>query len=393
MTKQEIIDAAFKVWGRDFYQSTSLAKLARTLGVSKPALYRHFKNKQSLLEAMYDHFFNEYADFIKPQYDQAILTQDTRESFLIMIRIISEYYLRHRDAFIFSLVKFYGPLPLSVQKNITHQFLVRGIDLRRFSQFEQEPSGYPSLIQLIFATLAFMAEYFYKSLEAAPSVEALLGWTQESMFWGLGLDERVLDALDYEKLEALIIPREYEAVEDEALLKAVAGAVAEAGPWKASMDMIARRSGLSKSSLYSHFKNKEDMLNRLLITELDRMMGYVEESILRSEVSEERLYLAVFSAADYLRSRLEILLAANWIRYRRQNLHTEIPPRLWQVFSDLGLNLSSPEGAERLGLGIFFLIVHTLMRRPEGLSCSEMPKTAIRRLFRFIALGLEGFSR
>ena len=57
MTKADVIDAAFKAWGRGFYLNTSLSYVARELQVCKPALYRHFRNKQALLNAMIVYFF------------------------------------------------------------------------------------------------------------------------------------------------------------------------------------------------------------------------------------------------------------------------------------------------------------------------------------------------
>ena len=162
--------------------------------------------------------------------------------------------------------------------------------------------------------------------------------------------------------------------------------------------MIARRSGLSKSGLYSHFKSKQDMLKQLFMTEFDRILEYIEEGITWSAVPEEQLYLAIFFAADYFHTRSEILLAADWIRTRRLNLGITLPPRLYQVFSDINLKVPgtqqavfTPAVVDRLGQMILFLIVHTFMHRPEGMSFSELPNNGIRRLFRFIALGMKGF--
>jgi AcrR family transcriptional regulator len=402
MTKQEIIAAAFKVWGRNLYQSTSLSELARELQVSKAALYRHFKHKQALLQAMSDTFFDEYTAFIKPQYERAVAVQDSAESFLIMMRSIVEYYIRHRDAFIFSIVRVYGD---ACMENVVPQYLARGIDLSRFREVEKEPSAYPSLIQLIIGNLSFMVGYFHRPDRQSPdqsvsdtSVRELLASMEGKISRGLGLDAKAVARLDYENLESRISRRHYAAPADEGILKAVAEAVAEAGPWKASMDMVARKSGLSKSSLYSRFKNRQDMLKRLFMTEFDRVLGYVEEGITLSSAPEEQLYLAVFSAADYLRSRSEILLAADWIRTRNLNLGIAIPPRLYRVFSDIKFRGAvsevtvTPDLADQLGQMILFLIVHTLMRRPAGMAFSELPNLSIRRLFRFIALGLQGFT-
>jgi AcrR family transcriptional regulator len=38
MTKQDIIKAAFRAWGRELYQTMSLTQIADELNVTKPAL-------------------------------------------------------------------------------------------------------------------------------------------------------------------------------------------------------------------------------------------------------------------------------------------------------------------------------------------------------------------
>ena len=91
MTKTEIIEAAYRVWGRELYLNTSLSDVASELGVCKPALYRHFINKHALLEAMTRHFFDDFAGFIQADYVKALKNEDTNESIFILIRSVAEY--------------------------------------------------------------------------------------------------------------------------------------------------------------------------------------------------------------------------------------------------------------------------------------------------------------
>ena len=51
-TKELILDAAFSFLKKTRYTSFSMNELAEKVGVTKPAIYRHFKNKESVLEAM-----------------------------------------------------------------------------------------------------------------------------------------------------------------------------------------------------------------------------------------------------------------------------------------------------------------------------------------------------
>jgi AcrR family transcriptional regulator len=104
MKKAEIIEAAFKVWGREFYLNTSLSRVANELKVCKAALYRHFRNKHALLEATTMYFCDDFAGFIQSNYDKAKKTDDVREGTSIMIRITTEYFARTVDIFIFLMI-------------------------------------------------------------------------------------------------------------------------------------------------------------------------------------------------------------------------------------------------------------------------------------------------
>jgi AcrR family transcriptional regulator len=101
------------------------------------------------------------------------------------------------------------------------------------------------------------------------------------------------------------------------------------------MDMVARRSGLSKSGLYSHFENKEEMLARLFLTELAQLLAYVEAGQEKASCAEERLYLAMIAGADYMRSRPEFLIAIDWVRLRNLNLGDHEAPRFCGMFQGI----------------------------------------------------------
>ncbi|MDR1986939.1 MAG: TetR/AcrR family transcriptional regulator [Treponema sp.] len=407
MTKADIIKTAFRVWGRSLYQSTSLSDIAQALGVSKSALYRHFKSKQALLDAMYERFFDDYAAFIKPQYHKAQASKDTGEQLFIMMRMVVEYYVRNRDAFIFSLILVYGNRQ---QKNMVGPLRDRGLDMGEFQCIEEGDPSYPPPVQLVMGSLLFFVAYFHKHdhpREEAPSdeqVRQFVGWVEGKIACGLGLCQETIGALDFETLESRFeegicrcntdeyaqnmqgLYKKYRKSEDAGLLKAIAAVVAEAGPWNASMDMVARRSGLSKSGLYSHFKNKQDMLQRLFTREFNRILRYTQVGLTLSKVPEEQLYLAILSIVACLRTHPEILEAIDWLRTRRLHIDSK-PAEVLQIFSAIPLK---PEGliTEQIGHLIFFLIINTLMRRPAGMAFSELPNQSIRILYRFIALGI-----
>jgi len=48
----KILDAAFKLFAKNGYESTSIAKIARAAGVSKGLMYNYFNSKEALLESL-----------------------------------------------------------------------------------------------------------------------------------------------------------------------------------------------------------------------------------------------------------------------------------------------------------------------------------------------------
>ena len=424
MTRTDIIKAAFKVWGRDLYRTTSLSQIALELGVSKPALYRHFKDKNALLDAMYVFFYDDFAVFMKTGYEKAVNAGGGRETYLILLRTIAEYYVRNREAMLFSLTQVFNK---SERENLSKEFLARGIDFAHPVFGERVTTGvettYPSKMQLTMTTLVFGVAQFHHHdredsriplTESLPEdqVKRILMEVENRIINGLSLDAQKVQALDYEALERRVAGTVYEETETNALLRAAAEAVAEAGPWNTTMEMVARRSGLSKSGLYAHFKNKQDMLAQLFITEFMSIVNFAKAQIEASSVFEDQLYLAIVSIVDYLRCRPEFLLALDWIKTGRLDLGGEIPLRLKAAINDIKIEAIQKIDHHflfKIAEWVLFMIVNTLALWPSNrlgdLICmgnsqstiwakkaKEVPNECFRLLFRYIALGLEGLN-
>jgi len=262
----------------------------------------------------------------------------------------------------------------------------------------------PLIMHLINATLVcFMADFHKrgKTLDNPPSETAItqvIDVISEIIGKGLCYNNKEIVSLDYEGLENRVAGT-INAIEDDPLLKAVAAAVAETGPWETSMEQVAHRSGLSKSSLYGHFKNKQDMLHQLFVTEFMRIMDFARQGMRQQALPQEQLYLGIFSIVEYLRSKPDILTAMDWIRNRRINLgpirkRKEKPMhefmRLFEEIDIKPLRNNEILFKEELWLSpwILFLIISTLMQANSGQMAEKVPNSDIRYLYRFITLGI-----
>jgi AcrR family transcriptional regulator len=409
LTNSEIVEAAFKVWGRNFYMKTSLSQLAKELGVSKPALYRHFENKQALTFAMTDKFLDDFAAFIRSDFEKTLRTGDADDGLSIIVQGITGFFVRNVYAHIFSLTNLY-------ERNfefstLAERFKSRGIDMDVLQKIiEKKYKCDQKVIRLIFATHTFLMSYFHKTkntLDNPPTDEDIKNITDlinRTAKNGLNFPAQKT-MFDFEELEKKVDNMALNS-EPEPFFKAVAEAVAQAGPWDVSMDMVAKRLGLSKSSLYGHFKNKKDMLRRLFVTEFRRIIEYARQGISLSEKAEEQLYLGIFSIAVYLRSRPEILIAMDWIRTRKLDLgKPDKNIEIFRLFEDIDIEPirgAPEEEKQRLSHWIMFLLINILVHPSQLPSAKsktikitdiKVQTNDIRVLYKFITMGLGGFTQ
>ena len=68
-TRQHLLDAALEVFWRDGVTRASLQAIAQQAGVTRGALYWHFKNKEDLFETLFE---QQYADFFAAFNDQTL---------------------------------------------------------------------------------------------------------------------------------------------------------------------------------------------------------------------------------------------------------------------------------------------------------------------------------
>ena len=205
MTNTEIIEAAFKVWGRNFYRKTSLSQLALELKVSKPALYRHFLSKHALIEAMTERFFDDFAAAVRPDFEQALFISDEDDEIFTIVQSISGFFARNVYALIFSLVNIYDQNMDST--TITESLKSRGADLSVLAAvIEKKYGSQPPAIRIIFATLTFFMMHFHRtssSFKEAPSDESvnnIISTIIRIIKHGLGYSSEKA-AVEFEKLE------------------------------------------------------------------------------------------------------------------------------------------------------------------------------------------------
>ena len=79
-TRQRLIEAGYRAFGRAGYHATTMADVARAAGMSQGAAYNHFAGKEALFSAAFE-AFNPFDDLIETLSTLARRTTSTRSGF------------------------------------------------------------------------------------------------------------------------------------------------------------------------------------------------------------------------------------------------------------------------------------------------------------------------
>jgi AcrR family transcriptional regulator len=86
-TKEEIIKAALELFLKKGFYNVSMQDIAKKVGISKPAIYHHFKNKEEMINGVMDLFTLKTRSLMKNYYNNTDNYKKSLENFFNMIPI------------------------------------------------------------------------------------------------------------------------------------------------------------------------------------------------------------------------------------------------------------------------------------------------------------------
>lgn len=267
--RDDFIHAAFRVWGKDLFGKMSLQDLTDDLGVTKPSLYRHFRSKDDLIHAMIDRTM-EYHRF--EQQELIRLTQ-TEAPFNDRLAAAVE---RHLELSLenLDLIHFSGYIYRKEPET------AREMERLNDETFEMiaENLGVPVVAVQYLYTLLVLVIFLGQNLErdgecrlVPPDRETfnsrMPGRVGEilGMFYRGFKGDRYGQDPDYNLLCRRLEDFDFTTILEDRILKAAYEALMEEGDLVTSLSRVAEKAGLKKSSLYSHFKSKEEMLGQAIL--------------------------------------------------------------------------------------------------------------------------------
>lgn len=329
MTKEKIIHTALETWGKNGFKNMSLSLVSQQLKISKAALYKHFKNKASLIEETKEYFLFT----LLKNMDQFLNDPDHFEApCRFYIKHIVRYFLNN-----LYLLDFYNIVLISkhsellkmtskIEKSLLSLFMA--YFKRKNSWIKEEKE----IKYFLFYT--FNIVVLYLSFQFSPAKRDLFSssfppsrlLSEEQINQHVAIIESILENgffsvkfcqnIDFEKVENVCTLAQKDLPVREKLLDAIADVVAEMGIWNTSTDKIAQKLGMSKSSLYYYFNNKNEMINKMLRKEVLSIANIYCSKIEKLENFFEKLYGDMYITYQHLINDIKHLKIVNWIHFQ-----------------------------------------------------------------------------
>ncbi|MDC7232236.1 MAG: TetR/AcrR family transcriptional regulator [Spirochaetales bacterium] len=253
LKKIAIMEAALDVWSCDDYSNPSLTTLAENLQMTKQALYRYFSGKEELFDSM-----AEYVNSLE------------REWFLQLIPRLEQ--LSEKEKFRF-YIESYARAQVEGQRYIRFAhfntmrqnkfFHINNIDL---IQKVQEILGISDRVFLLIMLYCFFmwGWHEHEELQANRTDKEKIDLILTLLEEGLAGDTFKLPEVDTVE-STQNIAREYKArTAKPDIINSVNEVIQERGFTGVTLELIAEKAGMSKSTLYNYFENKDDMLTKTI---------------------------------------------------------------------------------------------------------------------------------
>ena len=95
-TKQKILDEALTLFAEKGYDGTGVDLIAERVGIKGPSLYKHYKGKEEILNALIDVAEERYEEMFGSEKNIGKIPKDREEFIKVTMERISEVTTRHQ---------------------------------------------------------------------------------------------------------------------------------------------------------------------------------------------------------------------------------------------------------------------------------------------------------
>ena len=314
-TKEKIIQATFSLLKTRLFSTISLSKIAREVNISKTAIYRHFENKDALEVALKNKIYEDMLQLLK-KVDALYEAKNYDGCILIVLRFIRDYpeYLNYG---------FFSAPEVGEDKEL-YQFSDAGIKIfscffdenHKIKDFDFYLKGLFVIVSMIDLMLGWFGacDCCPESKKITLSYEDYEGRILSVIKNGLSFEKSVLNPSDFARLDTLCLESMKKLPPLDKKLVALGNVVLKVGFQNVTVEAIADELGMVKSSLYTWFSDKKEMIKSLVSPEINMMLSSVVENVNAVSTPAEKLYVILKTETLYFITRKKMLSACKWIQ-------------------------------------------------------------------------------
>lgn len=96
-TRDRILEASLRLFNDEGEPNVTTVDIANELDISPGNLYYHFKGKEALIEALYDHFDSQMSDFLHAPVEAALNLEDNWYYLYVLFEEIYQFRFFYRN--------------------------------------------------------------------------------------------------------------------------------------------------------------------------------------------------------------------------------------------------------------------------------------------------------
>lgn len=323
-TKEKILECAFGLYEKPRMSEISLSEIAAKAGISKTAIFRHYKNKEDLMEKMRERFFEAFALMIS-QLD------DSRKPYNLKgvekaVRCVFDFCQNYPNYLSYFLQESLSDELLTEGVNLV--LLDNGINVINEDVFKDKKNYVaqnmvPSFFQQTLLHFLILAYCSMESFVKINDIERYKTKVSELIYSGLG---RKKNPLSEERKKELDERCKLQLESDEKsnrFFNALVQLMQDNRSSKITVEKIAAALGMAKSSIYSFFANKNDYLMNMLFQETERVCAILKEKSAAAKNPDEAIYIMMRTQANYFALRPQVIMLHGYFIFQEAALAPE----------------------------------------------------------------------
>ena len=315
-TKQLILDAAFSFYEQPYFKDFSMSQLAAKVGISKTAIYRHFKNRDAIVESMQKQFFDILYSQLSAIQNKNSDSENLNEQ---IARIIS--FFTENSQYINYFIIIHAQIK-DFEKKVCDEFRSRGLKNDFDKSYQKNTLAKYSRIYFCAVTILYFIKLREKAIICGKKTDSpgdfskkMVNFIQKGIVGTIGESNQTskISKERFAQLDEICKINEEDLPKEDKIFTAFSNVIAKYGINNVTVEHIADELNLAKSSLYFYFENKNKMLLHLVAKEISLLGTICEENCAEAKTYTEFIYINMKTEISYFSTRSSILSLCCWL--------------------------------------------------------------------------------